>query len=233
MHHVTLERWSRGSSPFHGRDARVKVLLLAAFLVALSTTRSGPTLTAICYGAIVVSGIVAGRLPLTGVLIRAAIVVPFSATFAILTAAQGDWSRAVTFLLKSYLSAGAVLVVAGTTPLPRLLRALESRGVPAFLTLVAQFLYRYLFVISEQSQHMRLAAECRGGRRAAFRAAAGAVAVLFSRSYARAEGIHQAMLARGFEGRIELLAPSRMCARDVAFLATGFSLVAAVWIWAR
>jgi cobalt/nickel transport system permease protein len=92
------------------------------------------------------------------------------------------------------------------------------------LVLLAQFLYRYLFVISEQAQHLRLAAACREGnarknRRSKFHAAAGALAVLFARSYYRAEGIHQAMLARAFAGRFALLNPLRFRATDAFFTA--------------
>jgi cobalt/nickel transport system permease protein len=101
---------------------------------------------------------------------------------------------------------------------------MERLGIPRLLVLVAQFLYRYLFVLSEQAQHMRLAAACRDGgararRRSGFRAASGALAVLFARSYQRAEGIHRAMQARGFRGRFALLHVPRFDARDGVFLA--------------
>ena len=56
-----------------------------------------------------------------------------------------------------------------------------------------------------------------GGAR--FRAAAGALAVLFARSYGRARDIHQAMLARGFSGRLPTLAAPHFGGADAAFLA--------------
>jgi cobalt/nickel transport system permease protein len=116
-----------------------------------------------------------------------------------------------------------VLALVSSTPLPQLLRGLEMLGVPRFLLMVAQFLYRYLFVISEEAQHMRVAAASRGsGSKAAatgrFRAAAGALAVLFARSYARAEAIHRAMMARGFQGQFRLLTVLRFGWADAAFL---------------
>ncbi|HVX67628.1 MAG TPA: energy-coupling factor transporter transmembrane component T [Bryobacteraceae bacterium] len=227
---MVLERWSRGASAMHTRDARVKILVTLAFLVALGTTpRLSPALAA-CYAALLLAGIAAARLPLAGVLVRAAAVLPFSATFAAVSLAAGDPTRAEALVLKSYLSAAAVLLLAATTPLPLLLAGLESLGVPRFLSLVIQFLYRYLFVISEQAQHMRMAAlarasRSRGRRRVAerLRAAAGAVATLFARSQARAETIHGAMLARGFTGRIPPLAAARMAPPDVLFLAAGLA----------
>src|SRR5205807_4899312 len=131
------------------------------------------------------------RLPLAGVLGRASVVLPFSLTFAAVSWLAGDHVRAVALVEKTYMSTVAVLVVAGTTPLPTLLAGFESLGAPRVLVSVIQFLYRYLFVISEQVQHMRLAAACRAGirrtsRRSRWEAAAGALSVLFARCYVRA-----------------------------------------------
>jgi cobalt/nickel transport system permease protein len=160
-------------------------------------------------------------------------VLPFSVTFAVFSIMSGESGRAEALVVKSYLSAAAVLVTVGCTPLPKLLWACEALGAPRFLVLVLQFLYRYLFVISEQAQHMRLAARSRGSasRGLGFRSAAGAIAVLFARSYARAEGIHDAMLARGAAGEIRLLDGARAGAWDFALLTLGIAIIAAVRVW--
>jgi cobalt/nickel transport system permease protein len=62
---------------------------------------------------------------------------------------------------------------------------------------------------------MRAAAASRGGL--SFKAAAGALAVLFAKSYSRAEGIHRAMIARGFDGHFHPLAAHSFTARDGYF----------------
>lgn len=226
MHHATLERWSRGRSPLHARDARVKIVLLVAFLAAVATTPRLGAASVAGYGLALVAAIWWARLPAGAVLLRAAVVLPFAALFALVSLLAGDSQRAVALVVKSYCSAAAVLVIAGSTPVPELLRALEWLRAPRFLVLVVQFLHRYLFVVSEQAQHMRLAALSRGGWR--FRQAAGAVAVLFARSYARAEGIHRAMLARGFQGHMVSPAPARADWKDWLFLLGGVTLVAAL-----
>jgi cobalt/nickel transport system permease protein len=231
LHHVVLERWSRGESFLHRRDARVKILALLAFLVAVATTDRDFIWAALCYAAILTAGVFSARLSLPGALRRAAVVVPFSLTFAIGSWLSGEPHRAALLLAKSYLSAWAALLLVATTPLPHLLRGLERLGAPGFLLMVAQFLHRYLFVIAEQAHRMRLAGLCRGGllrRKGGFRAAAGALGVLFARSYARAESIHRAMVSRGFRGHFQLLAEARLSAADVAFLcvAWGASLLA-------
>jgi cobalt/nickel transport system permease protein len=87
------------------------------------------------------------------------------------------------------------------------------------LILVIQFVYRYLFVITEQSQRMRWAAVSRGSQRGSFRLAAGLVGVLFARSWQRADGIYHAMLARGFQGRFVPAPPAPLRASDGIFFA--------------
>ncbi len=223
MHHVEVEGWSRGNSPLHRRDARCKLAVLIAFLAAVSTTPPGAELAFAAYAALLVSAAAASRLPLAGLMRRAALVLPFSATFALITWWSGDPQRALALAEKSFLSGLAALLLIATTPLTQLLAALESLRVPRLLILVAQFIYRYLFVISEQAQHMRLAARSRSAnlaaRSRAFQAAAGALGVLFIRSWERADGIYRAMLARGFTGRFTPSVRPHLHAADFGFLA--------------
>jgi cobalt/nickel transport system permease protein len=223
VHHVVLERWSRGSSPLHRRDARAKLVAVFLLLVLIATGPPRPWLFA-SYGLLLGALAMLADIPLGALIARAALVLPFSAVFAVVSWTAGDPQRAWMLCVKSYLSALAVLLTVALTPLPELLRALGWFRVPALLITVTQFLYRYLFVLSEQAQHMRLAARCRGGRSRI--AAAGAVATLFARSYARAEGIHHAMLARGFSGQFPAFAPLRFRGSDALFLAAGIVLCA-------
>lgn len=218
MHHVVLERWSRGSSLLHRRDPRAKMGAAVVFLVIVATAdRALPAVAAALF-LLLAGALVLARIPLAAALARAALVLPFTAVFALICWLAGDPERGLAIALKSYLSALAVLVLVSTTPLPALLRGLEACGVPVFLVMVVQFLYRYLFVISEEAQHMRKAAASRGGS-FRFRAAAAALAVLFARSYGRAEDIHRAMLARGFAGRFRTAVALQFGAADAAFLA--------------
>lgn len=225
MHHVLVDQWSQGSSPLHARDPRAKVLVLLIFLVALATAAPNAFPALVIYAAMLLSGILIAGLPLGGLLLRSMGILPFSLTFGLITWVAGDRWRALGLVEKSYLSTVAVLLLVGTTPLPRLLGGLEALGTPRLLVLMAQFLYRYLFVISEQAQHMRLAASCRGGASRAGRpakfpaAAAGAIAVLFARSYYRAEGVHRALMSRAFSGRFALLNPLRFGWMDACFAA--------------
>jgi cobalt/nickel transport system permease protein len=215
LHHVVVESWSRRASPLHARDARAKLGALLVFLIAVSTTAPESQTAFALYSALLLMAILFARLPITALLRRALLVLPFSATFGLITWLGGNPMRAVSLGEKSFLSGLAALLLVATTPLAELMRGLESLRVPRSLLLVIEFVYRYLFVISEQAQHMRLAARSRGS---SFRASAGALGVLFTRSWERADGIYYAMLARGFNGRFPSFTAGRFVIADAAFL---------------
>ena len=231
LHHVVVERWSRLDSFLHRLDARAKLAGLFLFLIAVSTTPPGAQTSFLAFAALLAIAAILSRLPFAGLLRRALLVLPFTATFALITWWSGDSARALALAEKSFLSGVAALLLIGTTAMPQLAAGLEKLGAPRTLLLVVQFLYRYLFVISEQAQHMRLAARSRQGLgrgRSAFKSAGGALAVLFARSSERADGIYRAMLARGFDGRFPTAAPAAFATRDVLFLTATAALCVAI-----
>jgi cobalt/nickel transport system permease protein len=221
VHHLVIDRWSRGSSVLHQRDPRAKLAALLVFLIALSTTPAAAQWAFAGYAALLLVAVSRARLPILGLAARAALILPFSATFALLTWWSGDSLRALSLAEKSFLSGVAALLFVGTTPLTGWTAALESWRVPRMLILVIQFVYRYLFVIAEQAQRIRWAALSRGSqkqsRAGGFRLAAALVGVLFARSWHRADGIYHSMLARGFRGRFVPAAPAPFRASDAVF----------------
>jgi cobalt/nickel transport system permease protein len=92
---------------------------------------------------------------------------------------------------------------------------------PRLLTLIAAFMYRYLFVIGGEARRMRIALAARGYRpRHALQAAAiGRVATaLFLRTFERGERVYVAMLARGYAGATPRLRALAFARADVLFL---------------
>lgn len=237
MRHVVVERWSRGDSFLHRRDARVKLIAALAYILSLGTYYPLPPLAALSYALPVLATIAASRLPLNPLLGRSLTVLPFTATFALLSWLAGDGERAFALVTKSYLSAFIVLLLVATTSMPALLHGAERLGAPKIFVLVIQFLYRYLFVIAEQARNMWTAAACRGSqlptaeRRNRLQAASGMLAVLFVRSYERAERIERAMLARGFNGSLHPLANERMSWLDLSFVAAAVVSVTLLRLW--
>ena len=74
MHHLVIDRWSRGSSPLHRRDPRAKLAALLVFLIALSTTPPAAQAAFAAYAALLVIAANRARLPILGLAGRAALV---------------------------------------------------------------------------------------------------------------------------------------------------------------
>jgi len=127
---------------------------------------------------------------------------------------------------KALIGTVSAVLLGATTTFPDVLHGLERMRAPRLLTLIAGFMYRYLFVIGGEVRRMRVALAARGYRpRHALQAAAiGRVATaLFLRTYERAERVHLAMLARGWNQampRLDVLAFRRADALFLAALAT-------------
>jgi len=220
--HVSLDHWSRHPGWLQRRDPRAKIFATLALLVAVSVLPIAALRVAVLL--VVLCGLTAAAgLPVTSVVRRAMWVLPFSAVFALVTALSGDPARATAILIKTFCSAWTVVLLAGTTPLEDLLEGLRRLGAPAFFLVVVQFVWRYLFVIADQAHRMHLAAHARGSQRV-FHARVGSVAVLFGRSYQRAEGTYRAMLARGFKGTLPRTRPLQFSWRDAALVATAVSI---------
>ena len=94
MHHVVLERWSRGASPLHRRDPRAKIVALLVFLVVLATAhRALAGAGARRCSLLLCGGLLWARMPLCRRLARAALVLPFTAVFAAVCWLAGDPAR--------------------------------------------------------------------------------------------------------------------------------------------
>ena len=234
---LTFEDWSAGESVIHRVDARIKLLGALTILLGLAATDWESVAAFGGYFLLVAVILATAGIPLGGSLLRTLIVLPFVAGIALLNLWGGDPSRAILILLRTLLSAFTAIALLSTTPFPSLLRGLERLGVPPFLLMVLHFVYRYLFLLIGQAQAMVRARKCRAplpkGRRPLWQASAGALAVLFARSYGRAERIHHAMLARGFQGHFPALAESATPQREWSWLAATIALAVAIQLAAR
>lgn len=226
MRHLESEQWSRGRSFLHRLDARAKLITVLLVLAFIGTTKTWNSSHLAFYAMLAGVMVTASGLPLAGLARRLAVILPFTLTFSLAAwFSSGDWSRAATLLSRSAVSALFVILLSGVTTMPALVDAAARLGAPRILATITQFLYRYLFVLLEQTMRVRQAALCRGGFR--WEASAGAAAALFASSEERAERIHHAMLARGFDGRFLMLDPPRWRIADTVLLGSVAALLTA------
>jgi cobalt/nickel transport system permease protein len=230
LRHARIERWSLGKSAIHRRHAAAKILAVLALLISIATLQRDAEIACVLYLVLLLAAAAVARLPISSMLWMAAAVLPFAMCFAAVSALAGEPARAVWLVIRAYLSSFAALLLIATTPMPGLIAGLESLRAPRFLLQVMQFLYRYLIVLMEEANAMRQAGSARAGSVGTlqFRQAAAAAGVLFARSYARAQAIHRAMLARGFEGRLPVFTRMPFRIADAGFLAATAALSVAI-----
>jgi cobalt/nickel transport system permease protein len=231
LRHASLARWSTQNSFVHEIDARVKLILLLAFVVVIALIARPSALQLSLSLAALILITWTARLPVWRILRTSLLVVPFVGLFAVIVYLTGDAHRAWSILSKSYLSGLSVLILAASTPLPEIATAAHFFRVPALLVEVIQLIYRYLFVLTSEARTMQTAFATRSGHAGAtaLRASSGMVAVLFSRSYEKAAIIHSAMRSRGFSGEFAKTAMPGLTSRNFGVALAGLSLITALY----
>jgi cobalt/nickel transport system permease protein len=113
------------------------------------------------------------------------------------------------------------LLLIATTSFPGICRALRKFGVPEIFTSQMLFLYRYIFVLVEETMRVIRARDMRsfGKRGRGVIAFSGIIGTLFLRTVERAERIYQAMLSRGFSGALRDTKAYVLTGSDALFLA--------------
>ncbi len=251
MNPDVVERHARLDSPLHRVDARAKIAAFLALTVISVSTPPSAFLAFAGYGAILAVASVASRLPWIYLLRRSLVILPFVAMVGVSLPffdgphASGGYTLGVggpripysgllvfwNVAVKSVIGVLSVALLTGTTPLADLLHGAERMGLPRAFTMTVGFAYRYVFVLADEALRMKHARDARGyGGRWLWRAGVVGqiIGTLFLRTWARAERIHLAMLARGFEGRLPARTSAPMCAKDYGFVAAMACLAVAV-----
>ena len=225
------------ASPVHRLDPRAKIVgLTVVTLVAVSAPISAWPVHVACAAALLATAVFA-RVPAATVWRRARVVLPLVLFVAVfvpffrdggaeyslgpLTVSAAGLAVFAAVAAKATIGTVSAVLLGATTSFPAVLRGLDALRVPRAFTLIAAFMYRYLFVIVEETQRMRTALSSRAyAPRHALQAApiGRAATALFLRTYNRGERVHQAMLARGYTGTMPELAPLRFGVADAAFV---------------
>jgi cobalt/nickel transport system permease protein len=239
------------ASPIHRLDPRAKIVGLAGItLIAVSTPlRAWPAFVAcgLALAAIAVLARVGPRVVWTRVrvilplVLFVAVFVPFArggpqVAVGPLSVSEAGLATFAVVTAKATIGAVSAVLLGATTGFPDVLHGLERLRVPRLLTVIAGFMYRYLFVIADEARRMRSALAARAYRPrhlGEVMALGRMVTALFLRTYERGERVYLAMLARGYRGTMPRLAVLAFGRADVAFVAALAALLVPVRIVAE
>jgi cobalt/nickel transport system permease protein len=253
MHFDAFDRYHEKDSFLHRLDPRVKAVVAIIFIVSNALLPDGAWFAFVFGWLLVLASNLLSKLGLGYTLKRSIIALPFAliavtVLFSIpgeplttLRILRWEWVitdagllRFVSILIRSWLSVQMAILLVAVTRFPDLIHALEHLRVPAVLTTIIAFLYRYLFVLTDEVFRLLRARESRSAAAPGSRSGGGVVwrakvagnmaGQLFLRSYERSDRIYNAMIARGYAGHLYTLNPHEMKSRD--YFATAFAIAA-------
>jgi len=132
---------------------------------------------------------------------------------------SGGWVSFSSIVLRVALTVSAAVILVAGCGMPGLCAAMVRLGVPSVFTVQLLFLHRYLFVLSGEALRLGSAYRLRAGaRRLDLALYASLTGQLLLRALARAQRVHQAMLARGFDGELRTLDGLRWQPADTLFV---------------
>lgn len=237
------ERFAQGDSLLHRRAPKVKIVVAVPFVILMAVSSSfAVTALGLAVAAVLV---VSARLPMGLVMKRLFLANSFT-LFLWLTlpltyggeelsrigplAISSEGTRLATLItLKTNTIVLSLIALLATSRIATLGHALEGLRLPRQLCFLLLFSYRYVFVIYQEYRKLTRAAMLRCFVPATsihtYRTYGYIFGMTLVKSWNRAARVHQAMLLRGFDGRLIPLEQQTVGRGDLVFLVLGLVLV--------
>jgi cobalt/nickel transport system permease protein len=229
----TLDLLAYRDSAVHRLDPRAKLLTTLVFIIVVISHDKYAFAALLPYLIFPVSLLILADLPAGYLVKKLLLVAPFAFFIGLFNPfldraivlqigslpVTGGWLSFGSILLRFALTVGACLILVATTSFQGICYALEKFLAPRVFVLQLLFLYRYLFVLVEQTVRLVRARSLRTfqGRGLGIKSYVPLLGQLLLRSMDRAQRIHLAMLCRGFTGEIYLGRQLRIGPREIVF----------------
>jgi len=211
-----LDRLAAGNTMLHRLDPRAKVLATLVFIVCVISFgryQLSPLIPFFIFPAVLIG---TADLPAGYLARKVLLVCPFALAVGIFNpifdtelllhlgplGVSGGWVSCLSIVVRAALTVSAALVLVAVTGFPAICRALEQLGMPNAFAVQLIFLYRYIFVLTEEGGRAARARKLRafGHKGLGMSSYSSLIGSLLLRTWQRAERVHMAMLARGFSG---------------------------------
>lgn len=216
-HDVGERLYLHRHSLVHALPSHLKIISAVTFILIVVSTPVTQWPAFVAYFIWLLTVVLVAKIPFTLLFKRSLIEIPF-VFFAILMPFFGSGEKVQVGpfdLYREGLIAGSGIVVKGTlgvmtaiilstsTTAREILRGLERLKLPVLMVQIASFMLRYVNVVNDEMERMKVARESRGFEATGvkhWKVLATAAGALFIRSYERGERVHLSMLSRGYVG---------------------------------
>ena len=226
-----LDELSRGNSPVHRLDARIKIVLTLAFIILVTSHDRYAVSALLPFAAFPVLLGAAAGLPSGYILKRLLMTSPFAVFVGIFNplfdtapvlvvgnfAVSGGWVSFASIIIRFMLCMSAALILIATTGFYRICASLRQLKVPALLTVQLLLLYRYLFLLVAEAIRLVRARQLRSYKKrgSGIKSTGALFSSLLTRTITRAKRIHNSMQARGFNFELPVYANRRIRGSDI------------------
>jgi cobalt/nickel transport system permease protein len=197
-------------SVIHSLPSHAKIVAALLFILIAVSTPIQRWPAFIGYFLILLITVAAAKIPFTLMFKRAlfALLMPFFGTgerfeVAGLNLYREGLLAGAGIFVKGTLGVITAIILSTSTTAREILRGLERLKLPALMVQIASFMLRYVNVVNDEMERMKVARESRGFEATGikhWKVLATAAGALFIRSYERGERVHLAMLSRGYTG---------------------------------
>jgi cobalt/nickel transport system permease protein len=221
VRHNFIDRYAALDSPLHILESRSKLIAFTALIVGVLCIPAdrGSLFFVYFFATAILMGV--SQVPLAYIVERTLVILPFIVLASLAVPWKGFAGLWVMFV-RAVLCLLLLILLTNTTRFIELLRAMRKLGCPQILVMNLSFLYRYLFVLTEEAMRMKQARDCRRVGRAPIKeelkVLSSMLGTLLIRSFEKAERMHYAMLSRAFSGDFRVISPHRFSWRDLAFI---------------
>ena len=235
-----LDTLSYQNTPVHRLDPRVKLIITLLFIGCVLSFNKYELSALIPFFIYLAAMVALGNLPVTYLLKKVLLAAPFAVFIGIFNplldrtilmhlgpiGISGGWVSFASIMIRFVLTVSAALILVASTGFNAVCMTLTKLGVPSAFAVQLLFLYRYIFVLTDEALRMARARSLRSfdGSGMGPRIFSYMIGQLLLRTIDRAHRIHLAMQCRGFDGEIRMVRPLKIRAQDIAFLICCVSL---------
>ncbi|MDD1768343.1 MAG: cobalt ECF transporter T component CbiQ [Methanomassiliicoccales archaeon] len=228
MRHHEIDQYAK-QSPLSRFDPRVKIVSTIVLVVSMAfLTGLYPLL--ICLG-FLFALVAISNVPWKHLGKSYLMAFPFVLFASITVLLTSGPEHGMSMFLRVTNSLLALILLVSTTPFFDVLKSLRWFRVPTIISSLLLFTYRFIFVLLDELERMKIARKARGfegGRnilqKDALRIIAYTAGMVFVRSNTRAGNIYDALRSRGYDGEIKTLNKLHASPKDAGYACAFFGV---------
>jgi len=206
MRHSFWDHYSSLNSPVHNIPTGLKIIF-ALFLVILLTVLPGSYISFASLPILIllITMLIISKVPVANVIKRTLVILPLVLPVIVLNSIfmKAGLKHSLILSVRSFLSIFSLILLVSVTRFSDIMKTLSSWHFPRIMIMILSFMYRYFFLLTGEMEKMVRAVKMRSGGSRGFtliRIYSQILAILFIKSYERAERVYHAMLMRGYDG---------------------------------